>query len=176
MTIRFPSLPASLGLALAFAAISLPSCAVDSPPVEEEEQLSEPRSKPVKMPPTVRKLGNIEGIEIDELFQLQQAGNVLIYDVRNPYFYGIGHIPGAINWPHTKYDAQVQKRDIEIQKALNADKKVVLYCFNPGCPEARNVAKKLARRDYEVYVFGAGTDAWKEAGLPFETAGKAPAN
>jgi rhodanese-related sulfurtransferase len=141
----------------------------------EEEEISKPQSKPVKMPPSVRKLGNIEGIEIDELFLLQQSGDVLLYDVRNPYFYGVAHIPGAINWPHTEYDSQVQKRDIEIQKALNADKKVVLYCFNLGCPEARNVAKKLARRDYEVHVFGAGTDSWKEAGLPFESAAKAPA-
>jgi rhodanese-related sulfurtransferase len=120
------------------------------------------------MPPTNRKLGASESIDVEELFGLQQSGNVLIYDVRLPYFYGIDHIPGSISWPHTDYDAQVQKRDIEIQKALADGKKVVVYCFNIGCPEARNVAKKLARRDYVIHVFGSGIDTWRTAGLPLE--------
>ena len=129
---------------------------------------TEPRSKPVKMPPTNRKLGASESIDVEELFGLQQSGNVLIYDVRLPYFYGIDHIPSTISWPHTDYDAQVQKRDIEIQKALADGKKVVVYCFNIGCPEARNVAKKLARRDYVIHVFGSGIDTWRTAGLPLD--------
>jgi hypothetical protein len=44
----------------------------------------------------------------------------------------------------------------------------VVYCFNLGCPDARSVAKKLARRDYVVHVFGAGIDTWRTAGLPLE--------
>lgn len=158
------------GLTLSVAAFSLPSCAENPPPVPEKQEPAQPQSKPVKMPPTNRKLGSSNGIAIDELFPLQQSGNVLIYDVRNPYFYGIDHIPGAINWPYTEYDDQVQRRDIEIQNALKAGKKVVLYCFNLGCPEARNVAKKLARRDYGIHVFGMGIDSWREAGLPLEGA------
>ncbi len=121
------------------------------------------------MPPTNRKLGSCESIEVDEVFELQQSGKALIYDVRLPYFYLIDHIPGSINWPHTDYDGQVQSRDIEIQKALAEGKKVVVYCFNLGCPEARNVAKKLARRDYAIHIFSAGIDNWRAAGLPLET-------
>lgn len=148
------------------------SCAGTRPElVVEASQL--PQAKPVKMPPTNRKLGSLEGIELDEFFAAHQAGNVLAYDVRVPYFYGIDHIPGAINWPNTMYDAQVQERDIEIQKALKEGKQVVLYCFNLGCPEARNVAKKLARRDYHVRVLGAGIDGWREAGLPLDGGKKA---
>lgn len=105
---------------------------------------------------------------IEEFYLLQQSGNVLIYDVRDSYFYAIDHIPGAINWPHDKYDEQVQMRDIEIQKAEAAGKKVVLYCFGLTCAEARNVAKKLARRDYELYTLTMGIDSWREAGLPME--------
>ncbi|QTN31714.1 rhodanese-like domain-containing protein [Akkermansiaceae bacterium] len=131
--------------------------------------VGEPKAKPVKMPPTNRKLGSSRGIALDEFFALQQAGAALVYDVRVAYFYAKDHIPGAVNWPYTEYDAQVQKRDLEIQRALNDGKKVVLYCFNSGCPEARNVAKKLARRDYDILVFGAGIDTWREAGLPVET-------
>ena len=133
-----------------------------------------PRSKPVKMPPTNRKLGDTESIGLEELFEFVQSGNALIYDVRHPYFYSADRIPGSINWPHTEYDAQVQTRDIEIQTALAGGRKVVVYCFNIGCPEARNVARKLARRDYVIHVFGSGIDTWRTAGLPLETS--APAN
>jgi rhodanese-related sulfurtransferase len=131
-----------------------------------------PKSKPVKMPPTNRKLGSSKGIGMEEFFALQQSGGALTYDVRDPYFFAIDRIPGAVNWPHTHYEAQVQKRDIEIQTALKEGKQVVLYCFNLGCPEARNVARKLARRDYAVRVFTMGIDSWRDAGLPMET-GKA---
>jgi rhodanese-related sulfurtransferase len=57
---------------------------------------------------------------------------------------------------------------VEIQKAQNEGKKVVLYCFNLGCPEARNVAKKLTRRGYSLKVFSSGIDTWRDAGLPME--------
>ena len=154
----------------------LASCESGKPMAETlavSQPTAQPQSKPVKMPPTNRKLGSCESIELEELFELQQSGKVLIYDVRNPYFYLIDHIPGSISWPHTEYDAQVQSRDIEIQKALAEGKKVAVYCFNRLCPEARNVAKKLARRDYEIHIYGAGIDNWRAAGLPLEASAAA---
>jgi rhodanese-related sulfurtransferase len=125
-------------------------------------------SKPKKIPSTHVSTGKYSSIGLEELFLLQQSGEALIYDVRGSYFYGIDHIPGAINWPHTDYVAQVQARDLEIQKALKDGKKIVIYCFNFGCPEARGVARKLVRRDYPISVFGSGMDAWRTAGLPLE--------
>jgi rhodanese-related sulfurtransferase len=151
------------GYALAFV-----SCAKPETKPPEKPQEVEIKSKPLKTPPRVNKLGKSTGMGIEEFYLLQQSGNVLIYDVRDSYFYAIDHIPGAINWPHDKYDEQVQMRDIEIQKAQAAGKKVVLYCFGLTCAEARNVAKKLARRDYELYTLTMGIDSWREAGLPME--------
>lgn len=158
--------------ALIGGVVFLVSCVSQEAPVEKSAgtgESTEFQSKPVKMPPRVEKRGKSSGIGLDEFFALQQTGGALIYDVRVPYFYGIDHIPGAINWPYNEYEAQVQERDVEIQKALASGKKVVLYCFNLMCPEARNVAKKLSRRDYEVHVLTMGIDSWREAGLPMET-------
>jgi|AntRauTorckE6833_2_1112554.scaffolds.fasta_scaffold22685_3 rhodanese-related sulfurtransferase len=155
-------------VAIAVTVFSLPSCA-DRPLVApQEREIVEPHSKPLKPKPRLNPLGESEGISLEEFFPLQQSGDALIYDVRTPYFYRIDHIPGAINWPHTAYLDQVQERDIEIQKALNSGKKVVLYCFSLMCSEARNVAKKLARRGYDVHVFTMGIDSWRDAGLPVE--------
>lgn len=156
-----------------FLGVLFTSCASETHVIEdlarENEVPEEPASKPVKMPPRLNVKGSSTGISMDEFFALQQAGEALIYDVRTPFFFNTDHIPGAINWPHTEYDSQVQKRDIEIQKALNEGKKVILYCFNRLCPEARNVSRKLVRRDYNIHVFSAGIDSWKEAGLPLAT-------
>ncbi len=156
-----------LGSALAFV-----SCAKPEPKPTEVVKEVEIKSKPLKTPPRVNELGKTTGMGIEELFPLQQSGEVLIYDVRVPYFYAIDHIPGAINWPHDQYEQQVQMRDIEIQKAQLAGKKVVLYCFSLTCAEARNVAKKLSRRDYEIHVLTMGIDTWREAGLPLVKAGQ----
>lgn len=165
-------LPLVAVVSFAVIGILLVSCASQAPEVKEEvaEKVapSVPTSKPVKMPPRLEVKGSSSSISLDDFFALQQTGGALIYDVRVPYFYKIDHIPGAINWPHNEYDAQVQERDIEIQKALNSGKKVVLYCFSPLCAEARNVAKKLSRRDYDVHVMTAGIDSWRDAGLPLE--------
>lgn len=147
----------------------LASCA--EPPPEVVTAAPEPKvpeSKPVEIPVGTEEKGTYTGIAVDEFFALQQSGDVLIYDVRVPYFFAKDHIPGAVNWPYTKYEEQIQQRDIEIQTAQNAGKKVVLYCFNMGCPEARNVAKKLTRRGYSLKVFTSGIDTWREAGLPME--------
>lgn len=130
--------------------------------------VEKPHSKPKTIPSTHKSTGDTTGIGLDELFKLQQSGNVLIYDVRVPYFYQIDHIPGSVNWPYTDYAAQIEARDIEIQKALQSGKKVVVYCFNFGCPEARGVAHKLSRRDYKVSVLSVGIDSWRSAGLPVE--------
>ncbi len=148
-----------LSVSCSVAPVDMPDKSAPATPVV-------PESKPVKISPTVEKKGRVDGIGIDDLFPMQQSGEVLIYDVRDPYFYNIDHLEGAINWPSKKYDEQVQARDIEIQKAIADGKPVVLYCFNLGCPEARNVAKKLARRDYEVRTVTMGIDSWRNAGLP----------
>jgi rhodanese-related sulfurtransferase len=127
-----------------------------------------PVPKPKKIPSTHVSKGKSTGIRLAEFFALQQSENVLIYDVRVPYFYGIDHIPGAINWPHTDFDAQIETRNEEITQALKSGKRVVFYCFNLACAEARSVARKVARRDHNVSVLGTGIDGWREAGLPVE--------
>jgi rhodanese-related sulfurtransferase len=145
-------------------ALLIAGCAPPTAPAIIEK----PVAKPNKIPSTYVSKGKSTGIGLEEFFGLQQSGNVLIYDVRVPYFYGIDHIPGAVNWPHTDFDAQIVTRNEEITQALKSGKRVVFYCFNLGCAEARSVARKVARRDHNVSVLGTGIDGWREAGLPVE--------
>ena len=153
------------------AACLLASCAAPTPEVVASKEPKPLESKPVKIPIGTEEKGKSTGLGLDAFYPLQQSGEVLVYDVRVPYFYNIDHIPGAVNWPYTKYDDEIQQRDIEIQKARNSGTLVVLYCFNLGCPEARNVAKKLTRRGYDVSVLTMGIDSWRDAGLPMDKPG-----
>ena len=149
-------------------AIALASCVSTPPPIAAPKNPEPPKSQTVKIERGTVEHGTSTGIGLEDFYPIQQSGNVLIYDVRDPYFFNIDHIPGAVNFPAKNYEDEIQKRDLEIQKARNSGTRVVLYCFNLGCPEARNVAKKLTRRGYDVCVLSMGIDAWRNAGLPME--------
>ena len=149
-------------------AIITASCAEKPPLVETPVKEPEARkTQSVSNSPGRVAKGRSSGIGLDAFYPLQQSGDVLIYDVRVPYFYNIDHIPGALNWPHDQFDAQLRMRDLEIRDARNSGKPVVVYCTSLLCAEARNVAKKIARRGYDVSVLTMGIDSWRDAGLPF---------
>lgn len=151
-------------LTLAFAA-GLASCAQPLPEAPVKKLATAP-AKPTAVRMNGR--GKITSISLTELFALQQSGNVLIYDARPGFFYGLGHIPGAINLPKTDCDDQITKREAEIKAALAAKKPIVVYCTNLLCPDARTVATHLASRGYSSATLAGGWESWKESGLPTE--------
>lgn len=72
-------------------------------------------------------IAQVADIPQDELMQRIKANQAgLILDVRNPYEYAEGHIPGAINIPHD----QLGSRIAEI--GAHKDNDVVLYCGSGG--------------------------------------------
>ena len=121
-------------------------------------------AKPVRM----NGRGKVTSISLTELFALQQSGNVLLYDARPGFFYGLGHITGAISLPKPDCDAQIEKREAEIKAAIAAKKPIVIYCTNLLCPDARTVANHLADYGYSSSTLSGGWESWKEAGLPTE--------
>lgn len=126
---------------------------------------SSPRTAAEVPPPEVRP-GRLTRIPLGTLFERQQAGTALIYDVRPPFFHGLGHIPGSVNWPKNSYHAQLAIREAEIREARDAGKVVVIYCTDLACPDARTIADRLAQRGHNITILEGGWDAWKVAGLP----------
>ncbi len=117
--------------------------------------------------PTV-PLGQVTRIAIGDLFAKQQSGEVLIYDVRPAFYYKFGRIQGAINWPKSQFSPQLAAREIEIQNAKASGKSIVLYCTDLACPDAREVASRLAKVGHSTQVLEGGWEAWKAGGLPTE--------
>lgn len=148
-------------LLTAAIALGLASCAQ---PVVQETPVPA-----VKKPVRMNGRGKITSISLTELFALQQADQVLLYDARPGFFYSLGHLPGAISLPKSAdCDAQITRREAEIKAALAAKKTIVIYCTNLACPDARTVAIHLAGFGYSSSTLTGGWEAWKESGLPTE--------
>ena len=125
------------------------------PPAPEAEEVTASTGKVTRMP-----LGNF--------FQIQQSGRALIFDVRPGFFYKLGHVPGSINWPKGRFEESLAIYEPQIEAAASAGKPVILYCTDLACPDALNVANRLAARGHSVSILEGGWDAWKTGGLPTE--------
>ncbi len=66
--------------------------------------------------------GNIRDISANNLANQLERSDMLILDVRTPQEYTAGHVPGAINMPHTSVKSQLEK----LQEYK--DKTIVIYC------------------------------------------------
>ena len=98
----------------------------------------------------------------DDLYEQRQSGLApLILDVRTPEEFRLGHIPGAVNIPHTDLASRIE--EVEPKDG------VVLYCMVG--PRARLGEKTLLDAGLkEVLHLDGGLAAWKAAGYPVDRA------
>lgn len=105
----------------------------------------------------------VRTISPEDLYEQHQSGPApLVLDVRTPEEFRLGHIPGAVNIPHTELGSRIG----EVQQS----QAVVLYCMLG--PRARLGEKTLLDAGVEnVFHLDGGLHAWQQAGFPVETAG-----
>lgn len=135
------------------------------PQVAPDAAPAPPRPKPAPPAPAT---GVVTAIDLTALFPLQQAGGVLLYDVRPGFVLSFGRIPGAVSWPRREFDRHLAAREPEIRAAARAGKPVVFYCTDAACPDAQAMAERLAAKGHDVSILEGGFALWKEAGLPTE--------
>lgn len=97
-----------------------------------------------------------------ELERAMKSGDddVIVVDVRRPEDFRRGHVPGAINLPHEKW---------ENATGLSREKTNVLYCYSQVCHLAATAAVELTGQGYPVKELEGGFEGWKEQGLKVET-------
>lgn len=106
----------------------------------------------------------IEQITLAELQQELESGAVVLVEALGPQYYDDGHLPGAINIPHTEVD--------ELAPALLPDKNaaIVVYCASGPCRNSELAARALAQLGYaNVRDYHEGKAEWVAAGLPLES-------
>ena len=84
----------------------------------------------------------------------------LVLDVRTPEEFATGHVPGAVNIPHTELASRLDE--------VRSENGVALYCMVG--PRARLGEKTLQEAGVpKVFHLEGGLAAWREAGFPVES-------
>lgn len=93
----------------------------------------------------------------------KQEGTIII-DAREPGFYKLGHIPGALSLPLSQFDSLFPS----LRSRLQSARRLIVYCSGAGCQTSRKVAERCLNKFQKVGIFEGGIEAWKSAGMPLE--------
>lgn len=106
---------------------------------------------------------NTPTISRDELRTLIDAGTITVVEALPAAYFDQGHLPGAINVPHTEV------RDLAPTLLPDKDAPIAVYCANLPCPNSGIAAHVLTKLGYtNVREYAEGKDDWVEAGLELE--------
>jgi rhodanese-related sulfurtransferase len=101
-------------------------------------------------------------IEVSELAaRISSNAAPIVLDVRTPDEFAAGHIPGAINVPHTELVERLPELELPV------DVEIVVHCERGGRAEAAEAILRQAGyaqvRDLDGHM-----KTWRAAGLPLE--------
>lgn len=77
-------------------------------------------------------------ISLKKGLEMAKEEDCILIDVREPYRYQEGHLPGAVNYPYGMVKEGEQK-----------GKKMIVYCDFGG--QSMMAARHLAKKGYKVY-------------------------
>ncbi len=98
-----------------------------------------------------------------ELQAAIESGDVVVVETLGPQHFESGHLPGAINIPHT----EVARLAPELLP--DKDAAIVTYCSNTACQNSEVARRQLTAMGYsDVRKYAEGKDDWREAGLPLQ--------
>jgi rhodanese-related sulfurtransferase len=106
-------------------------------------------------------------IQLAEMKKLVSDRGCLILDARPAPFYQRSHIPSAYSLPRAEFE--IRFRSLKSLLDANHDKMMVVYCSGTDCGDSEMVAENLQALGYpNVWLFRAGWNDWKSAGMPVE--------
>jgi len=110
-----------------------------------------------------RRMSPVKEIGTLNVTQLINHQNALLLDVREANEFTGGKLPGAVHIPLS----QLKDRTAELAKMTS--RPVIVYCGLGR--RARSASSVLANAGFaSIYMLSGGLKAWKDAGLPLETA------
>ena len=116
-------------------------------------------------PPFPHPLPMTDHITRDELRDLIDNGAVTVVEALGAPYFESGHLPGAINIPHTEVKAFAPRL------LPDKDAAIVTYCSNTACQNSGVALAQLRKLGYaNVRMYAEGKQDWEAAGLPLDTA------
>jgi rhodanese-related sulfurtransferase len=101
--------------------------------------------------------GALPTIEHDDFTCAVDAKSCVVVDVREPHEYAMGHIPGAINLPLSRFSP----------RELPGGKRVILVC-QAGGRSAKALQAALGAGLTEICHYAPGTGGWRNRGGALE--------
>ncbi len=103
--------------------------------------------------------GNALNLDVQDVYQNMQNGAVpYLLDVRQPFEFQNGHIPGSILVPMSDLRSHLEQ--------LPHDRHIICICRSGA--RSGMVAQQLAGLGLEAYNLRGGMIAWQRAGLPIQ--------
>ena len=125
---------------------------------------------------------DLSGVQVvDDVFMLaaMESGDQILLDARKPSDYNAGSIPGSINCPVSKGEADlgaavVTATVVDMENCKDLDKgntgmKIAAFCNGDHCWRSPKAALALKQMGYSaVFWYRLGLNDWKAKGLPVE--------
>jgi rhodanese-related sulfurtransferase len=107
----------------------------------------------------------LQVISAKEAWSLQQAGQALFLDARDPFSFQEGHLPGALNVPPEEARAFAE----DLKGLAQGGMQLIAYCDGKDCPLSPELARALQSLGVPlVRVLVDGWSRWREEGFPVE--------
>jgi thiosulfate/3-mercaptopyruvate sulfurtransferase len=92
--------------------------------------------------------------------------DLILFDLREPRDFAIGHLPGALSLPFLHFPENFEKAVAAgWPGADRARIALVLYCYGTDCVRSRKAGAQAARLGFrDVLWFRGGVEEWREAG------------
>ncbi len=104
-------------------------------------------------------------VSLKQAKEAHQSGEALFVDARDPDFYELGHIPGAMNLPANDFDVVFPKLRERLQEAAS----VIIYCDGASCDMSVELTENLLMEGLNhVAIFTGGIQQWEATGQPVE--------
>jgi rhodanese-related sulfurtransferase len=138
---------------------------INSP--DTEQQITANKTNTVNVTELIQANFGITEISLETAFKLySEAFDQTIWiDARDPVFYKIGHIRGAVNCFFYEINDYLPKIEQIIEK--HSPTALVVYCEGRDCHDSLFLAEDLAKKGYtNIFVYKDGYEGWEKSGYP----------
>lgn len=112
-----------------------------------------------------QQAGGFPAVSLAETMAAFTRGEALFLDAREPDFYQLGHIPGALNLPVQEFERAFPLT----RERLEAAPWLIAYCDGGSCEASVELSERLFLVGIDrVSVFPGGFQQWKDSGQAVE--------
>jgi rhodanese-related sulfurtransferase len=101
---------------------------------------------------------DIEQVDVSDLLDQADAGEIVLLDVRPAQEYIAGHLPGAVHIPLDQLAERIEE--------LPVDRDVVAYCRGAYCALAHDAVRLLRAHGIPARRATDGVLEWRASGVP----------